>query len=662
MKRLISLLAVSAVLLLTACGGGGGCAGTPTNGTNTCTSSGPGPGGTTPTGSAQLIVVITDSAGTPLTTNAITSGAIFFAQATLVDAAGAPTPNQIVTFSTDTSIGSLSPSSALTNASGVAKVQLSPASLSSSGAATLTASASGASGQTAYQTGASNVVLSAVTVTPATISALQTASVSTNVTVNGIPATAGQVTVTLSAGCGYFSTPGVRSISVPTASGGVASATWQSESNCGGATVNLAASASGATTTTGTVAVAVVAPANILYGSATATTLVVSSATSGTKQSTVSFKVVDSVNTGMANQSVTISLDSQSVSAGVSFSVSGTFSTANQVLMTDANGMVNVTIQSGALPTPVVVTAVLTATPTMKSTSSGIIVTSGKPSQNYASLAAVALNLEGLNRDGVTTDVTMRVADRTGNPVPVGTAVTFMSSIGGFITGSCLTNASSTCVVVFTTSGARPSDGMVTLLAYMDGEESFIDTNGNNIWDAGETFYDMGQAFRDDNHNRVYDPSSDQLIGSLGGGTLACPSSTPALEALAYPSVTNTCDGTWTSSIRVRKSLQIGLSSDTASITPVAPAATVSGFTVYIADGTPGSVVGMATGTTVSATIGAGGVGCAVSSVSPATVRNQPLGGDHFIALNGNAGCSGARIDVKVTSPTGVSTIVPFTI
>ena len=35
-------------------------------------------------------------------------------------------------------------------------------------------------------------------------------------------------------------------------------------------------------------------------------------------------------------------------------------------------------------------------------------------------------------------------------------------------------------------------------MAYVEGEEDFVDVNGNNVFDAGEKFSDLGRAFRDD--------------------------------------------------------------------------------------------------------------------------------------------------------------------
>jgi hypothetical protein len=188
----------------------------------------------------------------------------------------------------------------------------------------------------------------------------------------------------------------------------------------------------------------------------------------------------------------------------------------------------------------------------------------------------------------------------------------------------------------------------------MDGEESFVDSNGNNIWDSGETFYDMGVAFRDDNNSGSSDVGEQTYPGGQSG-SVSCASNT-----FSFPSVTDTCDGTWSSSIRVRRPLVVGLSAASASITLVG-AKTVNGFTVNIAS-SANAAVGMSTGSTVSATVGAGGLTCLVKFVTPSTVQNSALAGNHSVQLNADPTCSGARIDVKVTSSAGIDTIVGFPI
>lgn len=629
---------------LVACGGGGGSAGTTTGSSGSSSSSSSSSSTSTPT----LTLALVDSAGAVLSVNAVTSGSTFYARATVVNAAGAAVPNALVTFSTDNTIGTLSSAAVLTNASGVGKVQISPANLTVTSAAQLTAqttvSSTVLSASLNYQTSAANVTLGAVTSTPSTITALQSSAVTVAATVNGVAATAGQVAVSFSASCGSFSPT-----TATTSSSGSASSTYQSTATCAGAVTLNASAVAGAAASTGTVNVAAAQAANILFTSATPTSLVVASAT-GTKQSTVKFQVVDGTGTGMGSQAVTISLDAQSSAAGVTFNVGGTFTAANQTVNTDGSGYASVIIQSGTLPTPIIVKGAVSAS--MFAFSSGIVVTSGTASQNSSSLTATKTSIEGLNVDGIQTTLTMRASDRQSNPIPTGTAVTFVAS-HGTIQGSCLTDATSSCSVTYTSSGVvRPASGFVQILAYMNGEESFVDLNGNNVWDSGETFYDMGMVFRDDNFNGVSDVGEQTYPGGQTG-SVSC-----ASNPYAFNSVTSTCDNTWSSSIRVRQSLKLGLSAQTASII-LSGTATINGFAVTIAS-SANAAVGMPTGSTIAAAVGTTGTTCTVSSVSPNTVRNVNFAANHAVLLNGLPSCSGVRIDVIVTSPLGIATPASF--
>ena len=53
----------------------------------------------------------------------------------------------------------------------------------------------------------------------------------------------------------------------------------------------------------------------------------------------------------------------------------------------------------------------------------------------------------------------------------------------------------------------NPRDGLVTVIASVRGEEGFVDSNGNGLFDAGEPFIDMAEPFVDYNDNGVRDPN-----------------------------------------------------------------------------------------------------------------------------------------------------------
>jgi hypothetical protein len=191
----------------------------------------------------------------------------------------------------------------------------------------------------------------------------------------------------------------------------------------------------------------------------------------------------------------------------------------------------------------------------------GISTTSnGVPSQKYMSLSIDKYNLDW-SKDGDIAKVTVRVADTAGNPVPDGTVVQF-SVGGGSIQTSCKlagvvsgTSKLSACTVDFTTQNRRPSTGYVQIIAWLEGEEAYIDLNANGKYDAGEPFADSGRIFRDDNHNNIYDAGIDELSVDAtlttqpGSGTAVCAAPDARLTEAAgieQPfSVQNSCDGVW---------------------------------------------------------------------------------------------------------------------
>ena len=643
--------AMSAILagLLAACGGGGGNAGTATGGTGASTL----PTKTLPT----VVLSIVDAADVSPASNSISSGASYFAKAVVKDADNIAVPNKLVTFSTTPAVATLTQPSALTDANGVAKVQITPASLTSVTAGNVTASATidttVVTASLDFQTTAANVTLNDLKATPNSISALQSSGVTVEARVNGALAGSSTVVTNFSASCGSFSPA-----SAPTNSAGIASSTYQSLVTCSGP-VTITAQAAGASIVTTSVSVTAAQPANIVFDSATVPLMVSTAATGGLKQSSLKFKVVDSSGAGMPSQAVNIVLSNATISAGVTFSIGGVPTIASQSVTTDANGIAAVTVTSGNLPTPVIVTASLVGNSAVQASSSGVSVTSGRATQNAASLSATKLSIEAFRTDGVQTELSMRVADRQGNPVPAGAVVNFVTS-HGLIQGSCTINAASQCSVTYTSQGAIRGfggRGRVAILAFMDGEESFVDLNGDNIWQLGEPFFDVGTLYRDDNESLTYDVATEQTYPGGSTGTSACLPSAAGARPLSYPSVENTCDGTWSSSIRVRQQTIIALATSRATVT-LAAARTSAGFSVKVEDGNGNS---MPTGTTVAATVTTSSAVCkVVGAVSANVVDNSPDPSVHFISLDQAADCLTVRVNVTVTTPAGVGTITPF--
>ena len=647
MKFLKYLAAGVLAVVLAACGGGGGSAGT-TSGASTTGTGSTATTTTTVNSVPTISLSIVDANDVAVTSNAIGSGALFFVKSIVLDASGTAVTNKLVSFTTDSTIATLAQNSALTGIGGIAKVQISPVNLNATKAANLVAAATvgtnAVSASLDYQTSAANVTLTNLVVAKNTISALQSSAVTVEGRVNGSLAGSSVVIANFSASCGSFSPA-----SASTNSAGVIITTYQSAAACSGNVV-LTAQATGATAANTMVNVSVAQPANLVYSSATVPLMVSSAAATGLKQSSVQFQVLDSSGAGMAGQTVNISLASAAIGAGVTFSVGGAATISIQSVTTDVNGFASVTVSSGGLPTPVVLTAALVSNPTVIASSSGVAVTSGRATQNAASLSATALSIDGFN-DGIQTTLIMRVADRQGNPVPAGAVVNFVAS-HGLVQGTCLIDGNSQCSVKYTTQGIRPINGRVAILAYMDGEESFVDLNGDNIWQSNESFFAVGTLYRDDDENGVYGRLTEQTYPGGTTGVKAC-----ADDVHSYPSIANTCDNvTWSGSIRVRQQIVIALATQGSNVSLIS-VRTLNGFAVRVADKNGNS---MPTGTTVSAAVVTTGAVCTVTSLSPNVVRNSANPGDHAIKLSGATDCSTVRVDVTVTPPSSIATVVSF--
>lgn len=206
-----------------------------------------------------------------------------------------------------------------------------------------------------------------------------------------------------------------------------------------------------------------------------------------------------------------------------------------------------------------------------------LTISSGLPDNDSFTIAASTLNPEALNHAGEIVDVTVFMADHFNNPVPDGTAVHLRTEGGaiGTLDGEVFTpllqceTVDGTCTVQWRSQNPipyadaiwgnainanNPNTGKIncdpyfgdpapcvnglkransntvdtpadergvplaaraTILATAVGEESYIDRNGNGVFDAGEYYslYDVSEAFLDNNENGVFDGNVDCSTG-----------------------------------------------------------------------------------------------------------------------------------------------------
>ena len=186
--------------------------------------------------------------------------------------------------------------------------------------------------------------------------------------------------------------------------------------------------------------------------------------------------------------------------------------------VTDGNGLVVATVLPGTVRGTVTVTATTTDPLSMSELSSAsapIQIDSRIPVQGGVSLGAMCFNVEGEDVEGNEVTLQAQIRDAEGRTARDGSEV-FLLTNGGGIVGECIT-ADGLCQVQLRTQQPRPGNGRVGVVAYLAGQESFVDANGNGRWDPGEVFGDVGETFLDVNENGRFDPD-EPFVDADGDG------------------------------------------------------------------------------------------------------------------------------------------------
>jgi hypothetical protein len=635
----------------------------------------------TTTGPTLTLSIIDVATGTER--NSISLSAATQLKALVVDGSGAPMPNQIVSFVPEaTGILVMTPAgTSLTDSSGIATIFVSPASVSVAGAYAVTAdttiSGTNYKSSKAFSIGVSNVAIASLVASAPSISAYGTTTVAANV--SGLP-TGASVKVQFSSTC---STNGKATLTtVADTVNGIATATYKDNACAGLDTVTATVQGASASKST-SVTSSVPGIANIGFIGATPQTIVLkgTGAAGSSEVSIVRFRVYDQ--NGQPYTTPT------SVTFKLSTYTGGLKIDSGSVPVTkpsNGSGDVEVTVSAGTVPTPVTVTASLTdpVSGLLRATESiKLNVSTGRPSQNFFSLSASTFNIEGWQFDGVESDVTIRASDRLANPVSDGTGINFVAE-GAQVQPTCQT-VGGACSVKFTSKESRPVDGTgypstdirktdsgrVTILAYATGEESFVDLNGNNQYDAGETFTDLGYPYIDNLETTVYNAATHQVIPYTNApGSCVNPPS----GLFSVPSKPNTCDGKWGDAFVRRSSVLIlsgssprysyGVNSlSNTVVIPKASCAVAVSFYLQDVNGNP-----MAAGTALNAdAAGANGLTASVgaSPIADSTARGGTF---NFVLFKGSLDTStgactgGGLVSLVVTSTKGLVSAFPFSV
>lgn len=228
-------------------------------------------------------------------------------------------------------------------------------------------------------------------------------------------------------------------------------------------------------------------------------------------------------------------------------------------IKSDDQGKVVVDIFPGSIPGPVEIKATLLSDTQVTALSKDVSIATGRVTQNGLSLS-VTKNALQWDVDGDKATIVARLRDRVGNKVPDGTVISFNTE-GGSIMPNCST-INGECSVELQTQDPRPADNRVTVLAYVEGDKSYIDKNSDNRYTAGvdELVSNIGDFFRDDNENNIFEAALGEFLYKRGAIGNTCATST-----FKQPNIAGTCD-TGLEAV-IRQQLIFAFSNDVPTIT-----------------------------------------------------------------------------------------------
>jgi hypothetical protein len=571
-----------------------------------------------------------------------------------------------VTFSTTG--GRLDSATATTGANGKASVAITSGPRADNQTVTITAAIDGASASVPLQiTGGNNLTMGAITLGANPLSAYGTTGISVNVLNNDVLYST-PVNVSFSSPC---ATAGKANLTPSTATiNGVATASYV-DNACAGSDI-VTASITDGPSKSATLKINAPDSGAITFVSASPSTITLrgTGGAGSSEFSRVIFRVVDSAGNPIGGKTVSLALSTNV--GGITLSTPTTISDAN-------TGQVSVDVHAGVVGTPVRVTATtLTDAGTILSTqSNALVISTGFPDQDSTSLSVEKFNIEGRDFDGITTTLTMRLADHFNNPVPDGTAV-FFTTEGGSITPSC-TTTNGACSATLTSQNPRPDDGRVTVLAYAIGEESFNDLDGDGLADLvpNEIVEDLPEAWLDTDHNGFRDPKEPFIDFNNNGiydgpdgkfNTNLC-NETPDPLTPTRVSSPGSCGTQKT--IHVRRDTEIVFSGSSAVVSPgaltLSSCAAIDGKTIAVTDIKANPLpAGTTIDLTASGDIWFSGSGGIVNTTSFEVGNSNQTGISNitdfsFAIVTGKilgscaSGDSGS-IEVKVTTPSGATT------
>jgi len=483
---------------------------------------------------------------------------------TLTQGGEVVTDNQQI-INASTTLGEFDTTTALTDTDGVAYFTLAASDAAGAGRITLTTDAFDEDTSTTLNfeiVEADFAMTIENTLNDQLLAQSSTTLITVNLTLDGEVYTT-PVDVSFSSVCAIAGTSSLDEL--VTTTNGVAQATYQAEGCVGEDTITASIDINDLSMST-TINIASAEADSIRFISATPTDIAIEGTGGSGRQetSTVLFEVVDINGVASSLQAVKFSLEIAPVGTTLD-SETGT---------TDDNGEVSVVVKAGKIAGAVRVKIEIDSDDSViSSISDQLSISTGLPDQDSFSFSLEDHSPESLNINGVTVAASVLLADRFNNAVPDGTTI-FFDTEGGAIrdtetgtTGSCTTTGSG-CSVEWVSQNPRPEGnvltdfnadgqcgyfefaptglnstgpcintdqdlsksgmglphgGRITITAYTEGEENFIDNDGDGwfnlgLGDAFVTSTDVGEVFFDYNEDKEYTINEEEYRDIDGSG------------------------------------------------------------------------------------------------------------------------------------------------
>lgn len=532
-----------------ACGGGGGGGSEPSFGGGSGGLDGDGDGSGSGSDGKVAVVLSVDLIRDGASVNSVTSVNPAEISVLVADSKGKGISGVIVTGST--SLGNIVPASgtALSDTNGEASFTLEAG--ENLGAGTVTVSVEAFTASVNFQVGESNLKVGSfngssfvegqLSLGSASLPAAGSTPVTVSVVDENDDLITNAVVVNFTSGC-TASSPATSQITESvTTQNGVATATYIADGCVGADTITATIVQGNSQQATATLNVAAANVNSIAFQSATPETLALAG-TGGegrSESSSVEFKVLDETGSAAAGVEVEFTLSTRVGDLKLTNeALDSSDNVIKAVATTNDSGIARAIVLAGNVSTVVRVNASISVDGnTLTTVSDKLVISTGLPDQDSISLVASRLNIPGGNLDGEQSVLSIRMADKFNNPVPDGTVAFFTTEFAS-IEPSCETFEGG-CTVTLTSQEPRqqlfntgfikrtdavacPSHGAMqpcpvslgnifggrsTILATAIGEESFIDANGNGLYDDGELFEDLGEAFLDHNEDGIYNPA-----------------------------------------------------------------------------------------------------------------------------------------------------------